>query len=81
MTAKGKGSMSLNPSVLGQGFCREREALPGYKIKTAKLLITIFSPRAAATRKISNLFFFSPRPVPAYICNKGFVILITMGML
>ena len=53
--------MSFNPSLLGQGFLegererreREREALPGYKIKTANLLITIFSPRAAADEKIS----------------------------
>ena len=52
--------MSFNPSVLGQGLLereregreREREALPGYKIKTANLLITIFSPRAAADEKI-----------------------------
>jgi len=54
--------MSFNPSVLGQGFLegerarergreregeREGEALPGYKIKTANVLITIFSPGAA----------------------------------
>ena len=45
--------MSFNPSVLGQEFLEgEREALPGYKIKTANLLITIFSPRAAADEKI-----------------------------
>lgn len=44
--------MSLNPSLLGQEFCREREALPGYKIKTANLLITFFSLRAAADEKI-----------------------------
>lgn len=49
--------MSFNPSLLGQGFLEgereEREALPGYKIKTANLLITIFSPRAAADEKIA----------------------------
>lgn len=53
MIARGKGSMSFNPSPLGQGFLEgEREALPGYKIKTANLLITIFSPRAAVDEKI-----------------------------
>lgn len=45
--------MSFNPSLLGQEFLEgEREALPGYKIKTANLLITIFSPRAAADENI-----------------------------
>lgn len=47
--------MSFNPSLLGQGFLegseREREALPGYKIKTANLLI-IFSRNAAVDVKI-----------------------------
>lgn len=52
MTVRGKGSMSFNPSLLGQEFLEgEREALPGYKIKTANLLI-IFSPRAAGDEKI-----------------------------
>lgn len=52
MTVRGKGSMSFNPSLLGQEFLEgEREALPGYKIKTANLLI-IFSPRAAVDEKI-----------------------------
>lgn len=44
MTVRGKGSMSFNPSLMGQGFLegeRERETLPGYKIKTANLLINI----------------------------------------
>lgn len=40
MTVRGKGSMSFNPSLMGQGFLEgERETLPGYKIKTANLLI------------------------------------------
>lgn len=40
MTVRGKGSMSFNPCLMGQGFLEgERETLPGYKIKTANLLI------------------------------------------
>lgn len=49
--------MSFNPSLLGQGFLegereKEREPLPGYKIKTENVRITIFSPGAAVVDKI-----------------------------
>lgn len=40
MTVRGKGSMSFNPYDGAGGFGEgERETLPGYKIKTANLLI------------------------------------------
>lgn len=53
MTARGKGSVSFNPSLLGQEFLEgEREALPGYKIKPENVLITIVTLRAAADEKI-----------------------------